>query len=256
MKTPGSMFVTAVAVLVATAWPAVAQISGINSVASSATIKFDDQNSFLGLNNGGLYSQSASSWTGSTLTLSQTDGTTGDSANGDILAFGSGASYNVALNNVSLSQPVGNTGFADLIFSFSVEYQLGGAWNSAPTFSPTFLVSGTVQSSSGSYASVRGQIDYYAVNTAGTYGIVDTVTYGWLYNTPGTFNNQTVSGIPSFGTLGNLVAGTTITMTGTLTFEVDPANLTVTTVPEPGTMALLGSGVAGLFVLRRRQAKN
>src|SRR5215472_10197737 len=194
-----------------------AQIGGINSASSTATIKFDDQNSFFGASNGGLYQQNSPAWSGASLTLSQTDATTGDAANGDLSASGGGATYNILLNNVSMGQPVGNTGYADLTFLFSVQYQLTSAWNTAPTFFPNFLVSGTVQSTAGSYAMVRGQIDYWVFTSAGTYGQVDQVNYNWIYNTPGAFINQTVSGSAMNGNLGNLVSGTTITMNGSLT---------------------------------------
>jgi hypothetical protein len=84
---------------------------------------------------------------------------------------------------------------------------------------------------------------------------VDQVNYNWMYNTRGAFANQTVSGVAMNGNLGNLVSGTTITMNGSLTFEVDPASFTVTTVPKPGTVALCGLGAAGMFALRRWKAR-
>lgn len=34
---------------------------------------------------------------------------------------------------------------------------------------------------------------------------------------------------------------------------VDPASLTITTVPEPGSLALLGLGAGALFLRRRRR---
>lgn len=244
-----------IALLASAMMSAQAQLVTITSATSSGTIKFDDQNSFLGANNGALYQQNSAPWNGSTFALTQIDPTTGDSANASLQAIGGFGSYNVILSSVALTQPVGNTGYADLIFSFSVDYLIGANWNGASTISPSFLVSGTVQNISGSFASITGQINYFAVNSAGTISQVDQVNYNWVYNTPGTFSGQSVAGTAVNGTLGNIVGGTTMTMAGTLVFRVDPATFTVTTVPEPSTLALFGLGAAGLFVIRRKVRK-
>jgi len=228
----------------------------INAPNSSASIKFTDNTSFNAGNPGGIYSQVAPTWTGSTLSLSQTDPTTFDYANGDISATGSGLSYGVSLNNVVLTQLPANTGMADLDFGFTVEYQLGagGLPGGLLTQFPNFLVSGTVQSSSPSYAYVKGSINYYGVSTAGTVSLLDTVTYGWFYNTPGSFANLLVTGSAMNGTTPALGPNSTLTLVGSITFEVDPASFSVETVPEPGTLTLVGLGAAGLFAFRRRMA--
>jgi hypothetical protein len=235
---------------------ATAQIVGINMVNSSAVIKFDDQNSFNGSNPGSLYSQISGAWTGTTWSLSQTDATTFDYANGDVAATGAGTAYNISLSNVTLTQAPLNTGYADLNFQFTVEYVLGatGLPASNPTQFSSFLVSGTVQPSAGSYAWIKGTIDYYGVNTAGTISQLDQVTYNWFYNTPGSFNNITVNGTAGTGTTPALVPFTTLTLVGNITFEVDPASLSVQTIPEPGTITLVGLGALGLIaVIRRRK---
>ena len=118
-----------------------AQITGINASASSAVIKFLDNNSFNAGNPGSIYNQTTSPWNGSTWPLSQTDPTTLDFANGDITATGGGIFYNIILNNIVLSQPVLNTGYADLNYQFTVEYNIGaGGLPSLPTSFPNFLV--------------------------------------------------------------------------------------------------------------------
>jgi hypothetical protein len=238
---------------------ATAQVTGINPAASSAAIKFDDVNSFDPLSNpGGLYSQANPVWAGASLAISQVDPTTFDSASGDIESdwLSNPASYNINLGNntpLSLSQPVGNTGFADLSFTFTIEYGIGaGGLLSALTQYPTFLASGTVQNASFSYAAIRGTIDYYGVNTAGLYNLVESVNYNWLYNTPGTFVNQVVTGVPVNGTLPNLGPNSPLTVTGYLLFEVDPASFTVTTVPEPASAAVVLLGGLGLLLRSRR----
>ena len=228
--------------------------SDINPSVSSAAIKFTDNTSLNGGNPGSIYSQVSGPWSGSTWSLSQTDPTTSDYANGNIAATSSGFIYGISLNNVVLSQAPLNTGFADLNFQFTVEYDLSaGGLPSLPTYFPNFLVSGTVQSASTSYASVRGSIDYYGFNSAGVSTLLDTVTYGWSYNTPGSFANQLVSGVAANGFTTALGPNSTLTLVGNITFEVDPATFTVETVPEPSAMALAGLGGTSLLALRRRR---
>jgi hypothetical protein len=233
-----------------------AQITSINSVSSYGTLTFNDVNSLNpSLNPGSTYSQGGGGWSGSPKSLSQTDPTTLDNASGILDASGFGGfNYPLVLNNVTLSQPNVNTGYADLLFQFTIEYQLGGGGlPGAATQFPNFLISGTVQPSSTSYASLTGSISYYGVDAAGVYGNIETVNYNWLYNTPGTFSGITVSGVPVNGSLPTQGAGSTLTLVGNLTFEVDPASINVQTVPEPGTIMLVGMGLVGLLMIGRRR---
>jgi hypothetical protein len=223
-----------------------AVISPINSPAGSySLVQFVDTNSYTpSLLQGSGVSQFVSPWGGvppivNTLPLT-TDPTTLDFAKGNITADVIGGNYNLSLNSVLLNQAPLNTGFADLIFSFSVEFQLDAAGlPSQPTIFPNFVVNGTVQNSSGSFAAVRGFINYSAVNTAGTVSIVDTVNYNALFNTPGNFSG-TVAGIPVNGTTPALIPNTTLTLSGVIDFRVDPANISAETVPEPGSGLLAG----------------
>ena len=257
MKTKRSTFVAAIFPLVGgllIAGSAGAQITGVNLPNSSVVINFWDNNSFNGGFPGGVYSQVSNPWSGLLVTLSQTDSTTLDFANGDFFASGAGTSYGLALNNITLSQPVGNTGYADLNYQFTIEYQIGGGGLiSLPTSFPSFLVSGTVQTGSGTYASILGSINYYGVDAAGVGTLLDTVNYNWLYTTPGIFNNLSVTGIANNGTTPALGPNSTLQLVGNITFEVDPATLTVEMVPEPGTLALAGLGAISLLAFHRRQ---
>jgi hypothetical protein len=248
-----SLFVFALSCGLLIAGSAGAQITGINLPNSSVVIKFLDNNSLNGGFPGSIYSQVSNPWSGLLVTLSQTDPTTLDYANGDFFASGAGISYSLALNNVTLSQPVGNTGYADLNYQFTIEYQTGGGGLiSLPTSFPGFLVSGTVQTGSGTFASILGSINYWGVDAAGVGTLLDTVNYNWLYTTPGTFNNLSVTGIANNGTTPALGPNSTLQLIGNITFRVDPATITVTTVPEPGTLALVGLGAASLVAFRRR----
>ncbi len=240
-----------------TALPAGAQITGINPAVSTAVINFFDNNSFIGVNPGGIYTQTNFLWTGSAYTSSQTDPTTLDYATGTISASGAGTSYNINLNNITLTQPVGNTGYADLFFKFTVDFNIGpGGLASLPTSFPNFLASGTVQTGGSGYAYIFGNITYSGVDISGGFGLLDTVTYNWFYNTPGPFANILVTGTPTSGTTPALMPNTIFEVKGEITIEVDPASIDINIleeVPEPTTLALAGMGVAGLMVARRRK---
>ena len=234
-----------------------AQVVGINSpVTSYASIRFDDTTSLDPLLTPGITSitPTVSPWGGLTHALPlTTDPVTLDFAQGDITAAVILGNYDIALNNVTLNQIVPNTGFAKLTFSFNVEFQIGaGGLASQATLSPIFLVNGTVQSSSGSFAQIGGFINYYAVNTAGTYTVVETVNYNALWNTPGPFS-AIVAGIPVNGTTPALVPFTTLTLDGSISFLVDPASINVQTIPEPGSAQLLIlAAITGLLWRTRR----
>ncbi len=235
-----------------------AQIASITSAISTGAVQFTDTHSLNpSLNPGSSYGAISVAWTGAPLTLSQTDPTTLDAANGILDASGYGGNnYPITLNNISLSQAVGNTGHADLQVVFVITYQIGalGLPGGLAQY-PNLLVSGTVQSAAGSYASVVGNIGYFAVNAAGVFVTSGSINYNFLDNTPGsTFNNSPVSVTPA-PTLAALPAFSTLVVDGSFTFEVDPASLNVETVPEPGTQALTVTALSGLLVFCRRRKK-
>ena len=235
-----------------------AQIASITSAVSTGAVQFTDTHSLNpSLNPGSTYFSASAPWTGAPVTLSQTDPTTFDAASGILDASGySGNNYPITLNNISLSQAVGNTGHADLIVFFVITYQIGaGGLPGGLAQYPNLLVSGTVQPAAGSYASVVGNIGYSGVNAAGVQVTSGSINYNFLDNTPGsTFNNFPVSVTPA-PTLATLPAFSTLQVDGSFTFEVDPASLNVETVPEPGTQALAVAALGGLLAFCRRRKK-
>lgn len=238
-----------------------ANISGINTpLASYGLIDFDDTKS---LNTGGfpgsLYNVGVpAGWGGTTVSMLQTDGTTSDFAQGDLdgsfIPFT--PTYAINFNNVTLTQAPLNTGQALLHFTFNIQFQLDAAGLPLQgTLFPNFLVSGTVQSPAGSFASVGGTIDYYGVNnTAGTVNLLDTVTYNSSWLTPGSFGPTVAPGTPGSGTTPTLAPNTTLTLVGDIRFIVDPATMSIQSVqaPEP-TVGLLAVVAAVPLLARRRR---
>jgi hypothetical protein len=236
-----------------------AAIIGINAPASSASINFDDTNSFIpGPVYGTLNStvSSGPSWTGAPLF-----GTfpvapiTSDTANADLDAAFGGNTYAINFTNVLLNQgflgSTGNGGFAQMHILFNVEFQLDGAGLPAQgTWYPNFTVSGTVQAGGGSFAFLGGVINYYET---GNPTPIETVNYNWTNNIPGPFANIPVIGAPVNGFTPTLAPGTTLTLDGNFSFVVDPAIMYAESqmVPEP-SMAMLALLSLPVLLARRR----
>lgn len=232
-----------------------AQIGGINAGTSSASIKFNDTSSSVPPSGTTNVTQSTGAWNGTLFSpLFPTDPTTLDFATGNIQAAGAGVVYSVLPGNIQLSQVNATSGFALLIYNFTVEYIIGSNLLSQPTLFPNFVVSGTVGSAPGSFASVTGTINYYDFsNAAYVNGLLDTVSYNYLNVTPGAFANAPVNGVPVNGTTPLIPAGANLTLIGSITFTVDPSSISAQSfmVPEPsvGILALF----TGLPLLLRRR---
>ena len=231
-----------------------AAISGINTPGSSmASINFDDTNSLSPPPGTTNITPAVGPWNGAIHSLPfTTDGTTNDTAQGNVSASFLGNSYAINFTSVLLNQAIANTGFAMLVFQFNVEFQLDGAGLPAQaTLFPSFSVNGTVQP--GGFAFVTGFINYNGLNADGTANLLDTVNYNANFATPGGFVS-TVPGLPGGGTTPLLSANSTLTLDGVFTFIVDPANINAQSqmVPEPSSamLALLSLPL----LLRRRRA--
>ena len=190
-------------------------------------------------------------WTGTLNTLvPTTDPVTFDVGGGDMSATFAGTSYNIWLNNVQLDHLAGNTGHADLLFRFQVEFQISTAGlPSQATISPVFAISGNVGTKAGAYAQLTGQIDYFVT---GNPLPVETVTYAWSQTGAGPFSAPAVTGTATIGTTPALVPGTTLTLQGQFNLLADPTTISLQTIPEPGSAGLLLLGASGLLLRRRR----
>lgn len=216
--------------------PAQAQFTG--GISATSTTEFNDILSFFGTLFGSTYTVPGIPPT----FFSQVDLTTGDMATGDLVSLtASGNNYSFALQNILLTQAVTNTGKATLEFQFSIDYQIGTtAIPFQSVFAPTFGVTGTVQSSPGSFASVTGFIDYYNPNLGAIGSVIASVTYNDVFTAPGPFA-ATVS--PSAAFTPALGAGTSLLLIGDIIFTVDPASINAETIPVPepaaGLLALM-----------------
>jgi hypothetical protein len=235
-----------------------AAISAINSGATNAQLAFDDTNSQNSVAASGttIYATNQSVWSGNPLGLTVVDPVTSDSAAFAFRAFGwnfpqAATPYGLNLQNFTVTQQPGGSGFVEATITFRIQYQIdGGGLNITNLFLPQYLVGGTVQT--GGFAMVTGQVDY----TSAALGAMEQVNYGYFNNTPGTFTSQPLVGTPVLNaTAFALPSSDTLTIGGYFTAKVDPASITITTVPEPGVALLCAPAALALLAgCRRRHA--
>lgn len=238
---------------------AMAAISAINSGATNAQLAFDDTNSLNSFASPGttIYSTNQSVWSGNPLGLTVTDPVTSDSAAFAFRAFGwnfpqAATPYGLNLQNFTVSQLPTGSGFVEATITFRIQYQIDGSGlNITNLFLPQYLVGGTVQT--GGFAMITGQVDY----TSASLGAMEQVNYGYFNNTPGTFSSQPMVGTPVLNATAFALPGfDTLTIGGYFTAKVDPASITITTVPEPGVALLCVPAALALLAGRRRPNSN
>ena len=190
-----SLALIATALLGSTA--AHAQFVSVNALSSSASIVFDDTNSF-NPTAGTLTPNTHPTWGGLLHFIPlTTSGPTNDQAEGQVIAPWTATTYDLLFPITTLTQHPTATGYADLDYVARAVFTTGASgYGGGPTSFPTFIVSGTVQP--GGFAFINGTIDYYS-QLLGTVAVLqDTVTYFMLWNntgsTPISFTNVPVTG--------------------------------------------------------------
>jgi hypothetical protein len=183
----------------------------------------------------------------------------GDSAN-SIIQTTIGSSGTVDDAQIKLIMSVieaSGLGYAYEQLNFDAEYAITNVSNAAyfntgllgTTVTRSFLISGNLPNST-DFATFGGEIDYYDVTTSTPLG---SVTFGTTVTGVGPFS-QTVTGS---GLVVGINGPDVLQLTGSFFLIADPASVSVQSVPEPSTLALLGAGALSLvgYGWRRRRAR-
>ena len=228
-----------------------AAITGINTANSLLKFTMNDSTSFKNGNPGtALFQGNHVPWNGFPYSSGlQVLPITQDSTALSYQAFNTQTTYGLDIQNITCAQDIGNTGFIDFTIEYRIEYQTdGGGLPLQALFIPQFNVSGSVQTTA-SLATFLGHVSY----SSGINGPIETISYGYGNNTPGTFTNVPVIGTPlNSVTTISLSPFDTLIVGGFFTLHVDPASITVETVPEPTATVLALCSLPLLW--RRRRA--
>lgn len=159
---------------------------------------------------------------------------------------------------MSLTQ-AGASSYAYEQLNYSIDYDLVNTPNTAGFLSGVlpsvvtrnFSVFGSVGSTAGSYAQFGGEMNFWSVS-GGTPTAMGTLTFSYLNTTAGSFSTVVnSSGLIGTGPVNN---PDSIRITGSFYLAGDPSSITVQSVPEPSSLALLGLGALGLMRRNRRQS--
>jgi hypothetical protein len=167
-------------------------------------------------------------------------------------AIGSTQTTDDAQIKLTMSLATGSSQYSYEQLNYDSDYNITNTLNSAGFMSgltagsiaPQFLVSGNV-STAGNYATFGGVINYWDVPPSpGAPVFLGAYNYSFNTSTPGPFSTV-VSGAGSI--INGVNAPDTLRLTGAFFIIADPASITVQSIPEPSSLALLGAGLIGLL---------
>lgn len=253
MKTTSVHFFTVIAAALLSGTSAHAAISYVNQSQSTVQFKFNDTTSVNSSSIPGTtnYITTQVPWSGNPLGLNLIDSVTGDTSGFTINGYGYvGATtvYRINIPDFHLTQSITGSGYATASLEFKIEYQVDAAGFTGPLIAPQFVVNGTVLNSS-SLAQLTGHVSYSSLAN----GVLETLTYGYANNTPGPFS-QILTGTPLNNVTSLTFAPNDVFIeSGYFELLVDPASITFSSIPEPGTM-VIGVAMLGLLACKRHRS--
>ena len=143
--------------------------------------------------------------------------------------------------------------------NYSIDYDLVNTPNTAGFLSGvlpsivtrSFAIFGSVDTLPGSYAQFGGEMNFWSVSGGSPTSMGPALTFSYLNTSGGAFSTV----VSSSGLIGSVPVNNpdSIRITGTFYIAGDPSSITVQSVPEPSSLALLGLGALGLVKRNRRR---
>jgi hypothetical protein len=170
------------------------------------------------------------------------------------LVFSVGATDGTNISTAS----VGSTGISGIVFT-GREMFLVGVFvdNSVPSGFGAFADNYTSVSTQVNFAPLLGQVFFIGDGLTGTDGVNVGSGSTQTFQVPNTATRLFLGFVDSFNNFSTTAGGAPGAYgdnTGSLSVNLNTAGLAVTALPEPSTVMLMGLGMIGLALLRRKIA--